>query len=163
MTVAPQDLAPLRRLLIGHGALLMFVGGVIGFGFLFFLIGNVRLWPIPGVLDVQMPGSYKAWRMSHLEALLNGAIIWLIAALLPHLPFSVTGLRRITHGIIVTGWTLVAGSMFDALFPDSRGLTASGGLTNHLAFGLFYVGIVIVMAILALIAWRSLRPGAGTP
>jgi uncharacterized membrane-anchored protein len=48
--------------------------------------------------------------------------------------------------------------MFDALFPDSRGLAASDVLTNNIAFGLFYVGILIVMAILALIAWRSLRP-----
>ena len=78
-------------------------------------------------------------------------------ALLPHLPFTLVGLRRVTWGIIVTGWTLVAGSMFDALFPDSRGLAANSVLTNNLAFGLFYVGILIVMAILALIAWRSLR------
>lgn len=162
MTASEADLRPLRRLLIGHGALLIFTGGVIGFGFLFHLLGNIQLWPIPGVLDVQLPGSTKAWRMSHLEALLNGAIIWLIAALLPHLPFSVTGLRRMTWGIVVTGWTLVAGSLCDALFPDSCGLKAGGALTNSLAFGLFYVGIVIVMAIVALIAWRSLRPAAAS-
>lgn len=154
----PDPLRPLRRLLIGHGALLIFTGGVIGFGFLFHLIGAIKLWPFPGVIEFQMPGSYKAWRMSHLEALLNGSIIWLIAALLPQLPFTVTGLRRITWGIIFTGWTLVAGSMCDALFPDSRGLAANAVLTNNIAFGLFYVGILVVMAILALIAWRSLRP-----
>jgi hypothetical protein len=160
---ATDALRPLRRLLIGHGALLMFIGGVIGFGFLFHLIGAITLWPFPGTIAFQMPGSYKAWRMSHLEALMNGSIIWLVAALLPHLPFSITGLRRLSYGIIVTGWTLVAGALFDALFPNSRGLAANSLLTNNIAFGLFYVGILIVMAILALIAWRSLRPEPPSP
>lgn len=33
----------MQRLLIGHGALLLFVAGVLGFGFLFFLIGKIAL------------------------------------------------------------------------------------------------------------------------
>ena len=37
----------IQRMLIGHGALLLFVAGVLGFGFLFFLMGRIALWPIP--------------------------------------------------------------------------------------------------------------------
>lgn len=37
-----------QRPLAGHGALVLLPGFVLGFGFLFFLIGKVELWPIPG-------------------------------------------------------------------------------------------------------------------
>lgn len=154
-----NDLALIRRRLIGHGALLFFTGGVIGFGFLFFLLGEIRLWPIPGTLEVRLPGTYDAWRMAHMEAIINGAIVWLLAAVLSFLPFSLKGLRRIAYGMIIVAWTFVAGSLFDPLFPDSRGLAASGSLTNNLAFGIFYVGVVLVMGIMAVIAFRSLIRG----
>lgn len=151
-----DELKPLRRLLVGHGALLIFAGGVIGFGFLFFVIGEIRLWPIPGKIAFQMPGSIKAWRMSHLEAIINGAILWITAAVLPLMSLSMAGARRVAYGLIVVAWTFVLGSLCDALFVDSRGLVESGVLTNNIAFGLFYVGVVLVMAIMAAIAVQNL-------
>ena len=150
------DLRPLRRRLVGHGALLILAGGVIGFGFLFFLIGEIRLWPIPGKISYQMPGSLKAWRMSHLEAIINGAILWITAAVLPLMPVSAVGARRVSNGLIVVAWTFVLGSLCDALFVNSRGLVESDVLTNNIAFGLFYVGVVLVMVIMGVIAYRSL-------
>lgn len=154
-----DNLKPIRRLLIGHGALLIFTGGVIGFGFLFFLIGEIRLWPIPGKIEYQLPGSVKAWRMSHLEAIINGAILWITAAVLPLMPVALVGARRVAHGLIVVAWTFVLGSLCDAFFVDSRGLAASGVLTNNIAFGLFYVGVLLVMVIMAVIAFKSfLKP-----
>ena len=61
-----------QRLLVGHGALVLLFGFVVGFGFLFFLIGHVALWPIPGRIDYQLPGTYDAWRMAHMEGVVNG-------------------------------------------------------------------------------------------
>lgn len=151
------QLNPLRRTLIGHGALLIFAGGAIGFAFLFFILGELRLWPIPGVIEYQLPGSERAWRMAHLEAIINGALVWLVAAILPMLPFSVVGARRVVYGLLIVAWTFVIASTIAALFPDSRGLAASATLTNNIVFGLFYVGVALVMAIMAAIAWRSLR------
>jgi hypothetical protein len=151
-----------QRLLIGHGAMLMFLGGVAGFGFLFVLLGRIDVWPFP-VFDVKLPGSEKAWRMSHLEAILNGLILWILALLLPLLPFGGKGLRRVSIGMISVGWMFSVASLFDALFPNSRGLHFGGPLTNRIPFFLFYAGIVIVMVVLAMIAWRSLvrkRPAA---
>lgn len=156
---AESELARIRRRLIGHGALLFLGGGVIGFGFLFFLLGEIRLWPIPGTLEVRLPGTYDAWRMAHMEAIVNGAIVWMLAAVLPHMPFSIRGLRRIAYGMVIVAWTFVAGSLFDPLFPDSRGLAASDSLTNNLAFGIFYVGVALIMGIMAVIAFRSLIRG----
>jgi hypothetical protein len=155
MTLA-VELKPLRRLLIGHGALMILVGGVIGFGFLFFLMGEISLWPIPGRIDYQMPGTYDAWRMAHMEAIVNGAILWIVAAVLQHLPFTVAGSRRAVYGMLVIAWSIVIASSLDPLFPDSRGLAASDSLTNNIAFGLFYIGVVGVMILMAVIAYKAL-------
>ncbi len=161
MSISP-DCTDARRHLIGHGALLIFIGGVIGFGFLFFLIGRITLWPIPGGIEVQLPGTYDAWRMAHLEGILNGFALWLAAAVLPLIPLSARGLKRTALGLIVVAWTFVIASALDPLFPDSRGLQFGGPATNQAAFFLFYVGVVLIMVISATIAWKALRrPQAG--
>lgn len=148
---------PNQRLLIGHGALLIFCGGVLGFGFLFFLMGEISLWPIPGVIEYQLPGTYDAWRMAHMEAIVNGMLLWLSAAVIPLMPFSAKGLKRLTYSMIVVTWTIVIASALDPLFENSRGLMAGGSLTNNIAFGLFYIGVVLVMVVMAVIAVKSLR------
>lgn len=152
-----DELKPYRQQLIGHGALMIFCAGVIGFGFLFFLIGSIKLWPIPGELDIKLPGSYDDWRMAHMEAVVNGTIMWIMAAILPLLPFSPTGQRRAAYGMIVVAWTFIIASAMKPLFPNSRGLAASDLASNNIVFGLFYVGVVLVMLIMGLIAYRSLR------
>ncbi len=152
-----DDLLPIRRLLIGHGALLIFVGGVIGFGFLFFLMEEISLWPIPGKIDVQLPGTYDAWRMAHMEAIVNGALLWVAAAIIAFLPFAEKGMKRVAYSMSTVAWTFVIASAFDPLFPNSRGLAISDSLSNNIPFFLFYVGVVLVMGLMAVIAVKSLR------
>jgi hypothetical protein len=67
--------------------------------------------------------------------------------------------------MIVVAWTIVVASMLDPLFADSRGLAAGGPVTNNLAFGLFYVGVGLVMIVMAVVAWKSLfgRDADGAP
>ncbi len=144
-----------QRLLMGSGALLIFMGGVAGFGFLFFLLGEIRLWPFP-TYEYQMPGSVKAWRMTHLEGIMGGLIHWLFAALLPLMPFAVKTLRRMSLAVIATGWMFTIASSLDALYTDSRGLAYGGPFTNNLAFFLFYVGILMIMGILLVMGYRCL-------
>ncbi|MEX1663955.1 hypothetical protein [Zhongshania arctica] len=143
-------------MLIASGALLIFFAGVAGFGFLFYLLGEIRLWPFP-TIEYQMPGSVKAWRMTHLEGVLGGVIHWIFALLLPLLPFTIKTIRRMSVAMISVGWMFTIASSMDALFTDSRGLAYGGPLTNNIAFFLFYVGILMVMYILLVIAYRSLR------
>lgn len=145
-----------RRLLIGHGALLIFTGGVIGFAFLFFLIGRVELWPIPWSIEYQLPGTYDAWRMAHMEAIVNGALLWIVAAALHLLPFSDVGRRRFGTCMIVVAWTIVVASCLDPLFENSRGLAFGAPFTNNIAFFLFYIGVPLVMIVMAAVAYRAL-------
>jgi len=147
-----------QKLLVGHGALVMWVGFVVGFGFAFFLLGRVELWPIPGSVEVQLPGTYDAWRMAHLEGVLNGAFLWMAAVVLPLVPLGIVGTRRLAWAFIVTAWANAIASGLDPLFPDSRGLYFGGPLTNSLAYLLFVVGIIAIMSVTAVIAWRCLKP-----
>lgn len=153
-----HDIRKSQRLLVGHGALVLLVAFVIGFGFLFFLIGDIRLWPIPGSIDYQMPGTYDAWRMAHMEGITNGFGLWLLAAVLPLLNLSARTSRLIAIGMIITAWTIVIASCFDPLFPEARGLalTSETNLLNDVAFLLFVIGIGIVIAIMIKVAKQCL-------
>lgn len=41
-----------QALMIGHGALVLVVGLLSGFGLMFALLGEVAIWPIPWTLDL---------------------------------------------------------------------------------------------------------------
>lgn len=125
-------LVGIRRHLLGYGAILLFIGGVIGFGFLFFLIGRLELWPLPGAIDYQMPGTYDAWRMAHMEAIVNGFGLWLAAAILPLIPLGVVALRRVGYGLIVVAWTFaVASSLIRSSWTAAAWPSAARGRTRR--------------------------------
>ena len=153
-----DDIKQSQRLLVGHGALVLLFAFVIGFGFLFFLIGEIRLWPIPGVIKYQLPGTYDAWRMAHMEGITNGFGLWLLAGVLPVLNLSSKTSRRIAIGMIITAWTIVIASTFDPLFTNARGLalTEESNVLSDVAFLLFVIGIGIVIAIMIKVARQCL-------
>jgi hypothetical protein len=153
-----QEIKRARRLLIGHGALLIFSGGAIGFAFTFFLIGKVALWPFPGELSYQFPGTYDGWRMAHLEGIMNGFMLWISSALLTYIPLSGKNLIRASFSLIVVGWTFTIAALIDPLFPDSRGLAYTDSISNNIAFFLFYVGVLLVMLLMGVIAYKSFKP-----
>ncbi len=150
-----NELKRLQQLLIGSGAFLIVLGGIAGFGFLFFLLGEINLWPFP-IYEYQMPGTIKAWRMSHLEGILGGFMQWIMAAIIPLMPFTIKATKRMVYLILPIGWMFTIASLMDALFLESRGLAIGGPLTNSIAFFLFYVGIVVLMYFLVVIGYRSL-------
>lgn len=148
-----------QRLLLGHGALVLLFGFVIGFGFLFFLIGEISLWPIPGRIDYQLPGTYDAWRMAHTEGIANGMLLWILAALLPAMASFVTRLYRLAVAMVVVAWTIVVASAIDPFFPNARGLsfTPTTNFANDVAFFLFYIGIVTAVVVVIVVAVKAFR------
>lgn len=157
MPLPNSEISAIQTKLIGNGALVLLAGFVFGFGYLFFLLGKIELWPIPGAIAQQLPGTIKAWRMSHLEGVLNGLFLWLFAAILPAIPVSTADAKRIARAFIAMAWLLPFASILDALFPNSRGLSFHGPFTNYLAFFMFYVGIVWSMWAVVVIAVQCLR------
>jgi hypothetical protein len=154
-----NELNKSQRLLLGHGALVLLFGFVMGFGFLFFLNGEISLWPIPGVIDYQMPGTYDAWRMAHMEGITNGLMLWILAAMVPAMATIVKRIYRISLAMIVVAWTIVIASAIDPLFPEARGLlfSSESNLANGVAFFLFYIGIVTVSVIVVVVAIKAFR------
>lgn len=148
-----------QRLLLGHGALVLLIGFIIGFGFLFFLNGEISLWPIPGVIAHQLPGTYDAWRMAHTEGIANGFMLWILAAALPALHSFIERVYRLAVGMVIVAWTIVLASTIDPLFPDARGLafTPGSNMANDAAFFLFFIGIVVAVAVVTNVAVKSFR------
>jgi len=120
------------------------------------LIGEIALWPIPGRIDYQLPGSYDAWRMAHMEGITNGFGLWIVALVLPLVPFSDVLRHRITWGMIFVAWTIVLAAAIDPVFPDARGLEFGKNIPNTIAFLLFYAGILTVIWVVAVVAVKSL-------
>ncbi len=155
---AANKLDPNQRLLVGHGGLVLLWGCLVGFPFVFFLLGEIKLWPFPWAFDVQLPGTYDAWRMAHLEGIMNGFALWVAAFVLPLIPVTAKNATRLTWGFIIASWTFVVASLMDPLFAGSRGLYMGGPITNIIAFLLFYVGVLIITYIAGYIAWVCLKP-----
>jgi len=156
------ELQKAQRILLGHGALVLLVGFIVGFGFLFFLIGEIRLWPIPGVIKYQLPGTYDAWRMAHMEGIANGLMLWILAAALPALQSFVEKIYRVAVAMVVVAWTIVVASLIDPLFPGARGLafTPESNFANDVAFFLFYAGIGLAFVVVTTVAVKAFRDTA---
>jgi len=150
-----------QRLLVGHGALVLLVGFIVGFGFLFFLIGKVEVWPF-GSYDYQLPGTYDAWRMAHMEGISNGLMMWILAGLMPTLSNYIKNTYRLAVGATIVGWTIIIASSLDPIFPEARGLAfrPESNLISDIAFFLFYIGIAVAFWVVITIAVKSLRPSA---
>ncbi|CAA0111489.1 Uncharacterised protein [Zhongshania aliphaticivorans] len=154
-----EEILKYQRILVINGTLILLIGFIIGFGFLFFITGEISLFPIPGKIEYQVPGTYDAWRMAHMECIVNGLMLWLIAALLPVFLTFVKSIRWLTITPLIISWTIIIASAIDPLFENARGLIfdENSNLMNALAFFLFYPGVTLsfVFAIgILLAAWK---------
>jgi hypothetical protein len=93
-----------------------------------------------------------------MEGVLNGVFLWLAALVIPLVPIGAVGAKRLAWGFIITAWGNALASLLDPLFPASRGLFFGGPWTNSLAYLLFVAGIIAIMSVTAVIAWRCLKP-----
>ena len=149
----------LQSLLVAHGALIFPAGLVAGFPFAFHILGRVELWPIPGSLDIQIPGDYRGWRMAHLEGILNGLLLIGVAAVGSRLRLGERAARWTAWGLIVCGWGNVTASFIGPL-TGVRGLSFTGFGWNTLVFLLFMLAIVAVFIAMSLVfrgAWARYR------
>ncbi|MEX1667039.1 hypothetical protein [Zhongshania arctica] len=154
-----NDILKHQRFLVIHGTLLLLAAFIIGFGFLFFITGEISLWPIPGKIVYQMPGTYDAWRMAHMEGIVNALLLWLIAALLPVFSSFIKNVKWLVIISPIISWSIVIGASFDPLFPEARGLVfdASTNMMNDISFFVFYPGVVLCFVLvigILVAAWK---------
>jgi styrene-oxide isomerase len=144
---------PLRKLqgqMIFHGALVVAVGLVCGFFLMFELLGEVAIWPVPGI-DAEIPGSVRGWQAAHVGGILNGVMILACAACMPLLTFTARARQGVAWALIFTGWANTVFYLFGNLAPN-RGL--SGG-TNALGEGNWAGLVAYVPAAIATVVTLS--------
>ena len=154
--------ARLQSLMVAHGALVFLVGLLAGFPFAFVLLGKLTLWPLPGSIDVLLPGDVRGWRMAHLEGILNGLTLLAVAGIGARLRLSVRAQTLVAWSLIVTAWANMLAALLGPL-AGGRGLEFGHGPANSLMYLLFVAAIVAVLMAMVLVflgAWRSRREGS---
>ncbi len=119
--------ARVRARLVFHGAVVVMLGLLAGFPHAFVLTG-------------QLAGEERAWRMAHLEGLLNGMVMMLAAAVSGSLVLAPRRQSWLLWSLVAAGYGNVIASVLGASF-GVRGLTLAGPPANVVMNLLFWVAI----------------------
>ena len=122
----------LRARLVFHGAVIVMLGLLAGFPHAFVLTG-------------QIAGEERAWRMAHLEGLLNGMLAMLAGAVSGSLVLSPQQQGALVWSLVAAGYGNVIASVLGATF-GVRGLAFAGPPANLVMNLLFWVAIVGILA-----------------
>ena len=122
----------LRARMLYHGAVVILLGLLAGFPYAFVLTG-------------QIAGEERAWRMAHMEGLLNGMLVLLAAAVSGWLVLSARQHTWLAWSLIAAAYGNVIASTIGATF-GVRGLALAGPATNAIMNLLFWVAIAGVFA-----------------
>ena len=147
-----------QALMIGHGALVVLAGLVMGFGFIFSLIGEINLWPVPGHWSFDMPGNERAWRAAHIGNILNGVMAMAGGVSLPYARLKEGAEKFVVWSFIIAIWGNFGFYIFSALGATGRGLTfgpnkfGGGDVLSILNFLVAYPGAVLLPIAMFLIA-----------
>jgi len=124
--------------LVVHGAGVILAGMVAGFAYAFVVTGDLA-------------GSERAWRMAHLEGVLNGLVLLAVAGIADRLALSARAATMLAWSLIVTAWGNVVAAVIGATL-GVRGLTPGGSLGNTIVYALFMIAVVGILVALVLVA-----------
>jgi len=140
----------LRARMIYHGAVVVMLGLLAGFPHAFVLTG-------------QLAGEERAWRMAHLEGLLNGMLVLLAAAASSWLVLSARQQAWLAGSLVAAAYGNVIASTLGATF-GVRGLGLTGPPANAVMNLLFWVaigGVFVGVGLLIAGARAALRADRG--
>lgn len=160
-----SDYEALRRVMFGHGALMIFMTLVGGLGLWMFILGGFEV--IPGyTIYFNLPGTEGGWQRTHTGPVMNGLMVIGVAFGLPLLDFSLKAARRLGWIIVLDGWSNV-GFYFFSNFSPNRGLAfgetrlGESNIFSILALAPAYLFGVLAMIALIIIGWRAISGAAG--
>ena len=146
-----MTLTVVQKKMIGHGALILFIGMLAGIGLLIGLLGGIEL--IPGqIIPLSIPGTTEAWVRTHIGGMMNGILILLVAVLLSGLGFTEAAAKRISWMLVGTGY---ANTLFywAALFAPNRALSfASNKWGQSNLASIIGLAPALLFAVISLIA-----------
>lgn len=135
----------LRSKLFFHGTLVLLLGMVVGF---------------PYAEAISSGGDLRAWRMAHLEGVLNGLLLLAVAAGGSLFELSARLQNTLFATLLVVGYGNVLAATLAAA-SGQRGLQPGGPLANWMVFLGFLLAVLAVFVALALMAWGSHRAQRG--
>jgi len=134
-----------QRRLVLHGIIIIFLGLAAGF-------------PFVTAIESGTAENVRAWRMAHMEGVLNGLLMMAIAGVGASIVLDARKQAVVLWSLILTGYGNIIASIVGAS-TGFRGLQPAGPAANWVVFILFTIGVVAVIVALALIAYGA-RPGA---
>lgn len=144
-----------RVLLVLNGLGLWVTAILVGWMYMFMLLGEIELFPVIPAIDVQIPGEARAWNMAHLEGITNGLLLMGIAAVAPLLSLSEGRQRIVFWSSVVTAWGFTLPAWANAL-AGTRGLAFDGGpfpggLTNSIIYLSGWPAVIAVHVLFVLL------------
>jgi len=136
-----------RSTLVGHGLAVILLGLLLGF-------------PYALVIQGSLAGSERAWRMAHLEGVLNGLMLVAVGAAGDSIALSARAALWLRRALIVTAYGNLLGAALGAASGE-RGLAPAGPAENLAVYLLFMAAVVAVLGGLLLAALGAFRAGRG--
>lgn len=161
-----SDYEALRRVMFGHGALMIFMSLVGGVALWMFILGGFEI--VPGyTIYFDLPGTEGGWQRTHTGPVMNGLMVIGVAFGLPLLDFSLKAAKRLGWIIVLDGWANI-GFYFFSNFSPNRGLAfgdsqlGESNIFSVLALGPAYLFGVLAMIALSVIGWRAITSATGS-
>ncbi len=159
MTGAPERgaLTERRRALLVYNGFGLFVTAILfGWVWMFHLIGEIVLWPLPIQIDVAIPGDSRAFRMGHMQAVTQGLLLMGIAFGGRYLRLTDMAQGVLFWCALTTAWLFTLPAMAHTFF-GTRGLAFGGGpfkpgLANDVLYLLGWPPVIAVHLMFGLIA-----------
>ena len=151
-----------RTLLVLNGIGLFLTSVVVGWFYLFFLLGGIDLWPFITDVQVDIGGDRRAWNMAHLEGITNGLMLLGLAALAPYIRLGASGQTVLFWSWLTFAWLFTLPAIANAVF-STRGLEFGGGpfpgnvTINNIIFLFGWPPVLAVHIGLPLAAWGAWR------
>lgn len=148
----------LQKVMVGHGALLMFFALVAGLGLWVSQVGGFEL--IPGsIIAFTIPGTPEGWAMAHRGTPMNAIMVIAFALVLPSLGLAEKAEKWLAWIIVGAGWANTLFYYFGN-FSQNRGLTfgdnrfGPGSIESIIALAPAYLFGVLSMGGMLYLAYR---------
>ncbi|MBK6491482.1 MAG: hypothetical protein IPF97_07200 [Sphingomonadales bacterium] len=154
-----------RALLILNGIGLLVTALLIGWFYMFFLLGAIDLWPFIQDVPVKIAGDRRAWNMAHLEAITNGTLLIAIGAAGGYIRLGDRAQAWLFWSSLAFAWLFTLPAFANAAF-GTRGLEFGGGpfpgdvTINNIIFVFGWppmIGVHIAFPLMLWGAWQHVR------
>ena len=145
--------------MIGHGAIVIFIGLAFGFGLVMSLIGGFEV--IPGfIVEFSLPGDAEAWARAHVGGILNGLFVIAIALSAHALQVRPELGRRLFWMMVGTGYANLLFYVGGILSPSRSLSFGDNRLGESNLAGVLGLAPALVFAFVAMIAMVMLARAA---